>query len=93
MTLMPCGEDVALRISDKSELRQLRHHFPLVGKSSRHLRFRGIIRRKATKKEAIHIERFTEHYTPILFESPKMSLFNIFRTKWISALFKRTLNS
>jgi len=88
MDLVACGPDFSLRLSSPADLRQLHRIFPQAEQTSRHLRFRGFLRKKATRQPGaiLKIEKIRPENKPTPFVAPAPHAFPVRRPQWVTAL-------
>ncbi|MBA9078186.1 MULTISPECIES: hypothetical protein [Rufibacter] len=94
LDVVPCGNYYCLRLTCAQEFRQARRIFPAIGFTSRHVRFRGVLRKAAQKR--ISPSAAPEERTVVFQEQPttfavKLAAFTGLRFDWIKSVFKTSL--
>ncbi|WP_192821885.1 hypothetical protein [Rufibacter sp. LB8] len=93
---IPCGNYYCLRLTTAQELRQVRRIFPAIGRVNRHLRYRGVLRKKAQKRMTTAVptaNQFQETYTFQPAISSRAAAILGFKWGWVKSFFQLSLNN
>ncbi|WP_207435313.1 hypothetical protein [Sabulibacter ruber] len=93
LPVVPRGDHYCLYLNSPREFRQARRMFPVIGHTNRHLRFRGFLRKKATKRQPTPSPEIS--WQPSVQEAaPAISLTGTSGFSWrqIVSLFKLSLS-
>ncbi|MGV3539994.1 MAG: hypothetical protein ACO1OQ_09295 [Rufibacter sp.] len=90
LDVVPCGTFYCLRLANAQEFRQARRIFPTIGFINRHLRFRGVLRKKASKRQqqnttAASPDTSLSNTLPL---AARLAAISGFRLEWIASIFK-----
>ncbi|MFB9863721.1 hypothetical protein [Rufibacter immobilis] len=94
LEVIPCGNYYCLRLTNAQDFRQARRIFPLIGHTNRHLRFRGVLRKKAIQRvpAAAAVQQPQETYTLQPAFTPGLAAMSGLRWAWFKSIFQLSLN-